>query len=673
MIKYNNTNNASTTLTAWISPSSTTLIVENGDILPTAPFLLTLEHFDNEKVTVREIVKCIAKAWNILTIQRGAWTCVQDDSATPKVQNNTPHSFSVWDCASIYWTSEQVQDIQNEIEKKLNIDDFQAWTYVYGATSTWTDAYSITIPWTLTSYSVGQVFRFMADVQNTWNATLNVNWIWAIEILKNHDKHLESGDIEAWQIVEVAFDGTSFQMNSQIATVVDLWNIDSLKMSGVVGELYTLDDELYIQDVSQDLNTEEWTNVINVWYDKEETHIQRIANGTSGNSISLYVAKVWSPTTNFTVEIRKGIYAEADGRAYWTGDSTQILASKSIPYSSFTTDFQKITIVFDENIELQRGEFIDVVCYQSWVWDEKIKSTTNYFTIEWYWNKLGEWNSVNYVDNGTITKTVFIAYCQSDIFENRVFSKAKKTITTTANFKRTLQGQWVVQYLNGVLPDRITVFSYSATGSSVTMNVKGSVYMWSSSFGYIADGWAETEIANVWSTVATRNFDTTITFTKNITFYIKSTSNSSAGSDSWNFVATYSDVSTNNFNITWKTVSVISVANETSIITEWKVNEKRYTQHENKEPFEEVVATIAVNNSTWSYVCDKNWIYKITNYPNNAIQVKLNWAFIFSWSSYSSYPIIYDWKIWDVIEVFSGAKTRATITYSSRNISIITV
>jgi tagatose-1,6-bisphosphate aldolase non-catalytic subunit AgaZ/GatZ len=137
MIKYNNTNNASTTLTAWISASSTTLIVENGDILPTAPFLLTLEHFDNEKVTVREIVKCIAKADNILTIQRGAWTCVQDDSASTKEQGNSAHSFSVGDCASIYWTSEQVQDIQNEIEKKLNIDDFQAWTYVYGATSTW--------------------------------------------------------------------------------------------------------------------------------------------------------------------------------------------------------------------------------------------------------------------------------------------------------------------------------------------------------------------------------------------------------------------------------------------------------------------------------------------------------------------------------------------------------
>lgn len=228
MNNYNNSNNASTTISAWISASATTLLVDNGAILPNAPFLLTLEHMDNEKVTVREIVKCTAKIGNSLTIERSAWICVQDDTVTPKVQNNTPHSFWVGDFASIYWTSEQVKDIQDEINQKLNITDFQAWTYVYSSSSTETDAYSITIPWTITSYQLGQVFRFMADVENTWNATLNVNWIWAIEILKNHDQHLQSGDIEAWQIVEVAFDGTSFQMNSQIAQVVSLDDITTL-------------------------------------------------------------------------------------------------------------------------------------------------------------------------------------------------------------------------------------------------------------------------------------------------------------------------------------------------------------------------------------------------------------------------------------------------------------
>jgi hypothetical protein len=35
-------------------------------------------------------------------------------------------------------------------------------------------------------------------------------------------------------------------------------------MSGVVGELYTLDDELYLQDVSEDLDLTQPVAVINV-------------------------------------------------------------------------------------------------------------------------------------------------------------------------------------------------------------------------------------------------------------------------------------------------------------------------------------------------------------------------------------------------------------------------
>ena len=604
MIKYNNTNNASTTLTAWISPSSTTLIVENGDILPTAPFLLTLEHFDNEKVTVREIVKCIAKAWNILTIQRGAWTCVQDDSATPKAQNNTPHSFSVWDCASIYWTSEQVQDIQNEIEKKLNIDDFQAWTYVYGATSTETDAYSITIPWTLTSYAVGQVFRFMADVDNEWNATLNINGLWAVEIRKNHDKILDNGDIEAGQIVEVAYDWTYFQMDSQVATVVDLWNIDSLKMSGVVGELYTLDDELYLQDVSEDLDLTQPVAVINVWYDKEEVHIQRIANGISGNSVSLYIAKFWSPVTNFNVEIRKGIYAEADWRAYWTGDETQILASKSISYSSFTEVFQKITITFDDDIELQRGDLIDVVCYQSWISDEKIKSTTNYFIIWWYVNQWWEWNSANYVDNGTVTKTNSIMYCYWDFLNNQLFSKVdytQKNIPlgnvfsadgTTINVTRDPRDA-TFDYTNST--DNVAVYNFKCSYSRAETDRYFRFYykIWDAadvqvwdvsntnldiSFSVVVPAWKQIRVKMVQFNTS---YNTTLTRT-----------NSSLD-------VSYTGPIEKKIGIVWKAASIIPVSNETSIITEWNVNWEWYGKQPNTKDID--ISTITKNTDFYLY------------------------------------------------------------------------
>ena len=404
MIKYNNTNNASTTLTAWISASSTTLIVENGDILPTAPFLLTLEHFDNEKVTVREIVKCIAKVGTILTIQRGAWTCVQDDTATPKAQNNTHHSFSVWDVASIYWTSEQVQDIQNEIEKKLNIDDFQAWTYVYGATSTETDAYSITIPWTLTSYSVGQVFRFMADTENTWNATLNVNGIWEKEILKNHDQHLQSGDIEAGQIVEVAYDGTNFQMDSQIASVISLDDISSLSYNDTTCYAW---EEIHENDLivtngnsfnpdRADESTDVWGQTVNkyaIWF---------IGNGEVTNCFQI---KTWiiegATPDSVTVSIETDDNWKPSGTAVATADITDIIDNSLV--SSTLRQIDWLTTSWSMTYTLYRLSCFAKHNYLDWFCTINKNNILNYTKVSQgfypgYYNNDKEYDTYGYYD-----------------------------------------------------------------------------------------------------------------------------------------------------------------------------------------------------------------------------------------------------------------------------------
>lgn len=639
MIKYNNTNNASTTLTAWISASSTTLIVENGAILPAVPFLLTLEHFDNEKVTVREIVKCIAKADNILTIQRGAWTCVQDDSASTKEQGNSAHSFSVGDCASIYWTSEQVQDIQNEIEKKLNIDDFQAWTYVYGATSTWTDAYSITIPWTITSYQLGQVFRFMADVDNQGPATLNINGLWAVEIRKNHDIILDNGNIEAGQIVEVAYDWTYFQMDSQVATVVDLWNIDSLKMSGVVGELYTLDDELYLQDVSEDLDLTQPVAVISVWADKEETHIQRIANGITGNSVSLYIAKVWSPVTNFTVEIRKGIYAEADWRAYWTGDENEIIASKSISYSSFTDSFQKITITFDDDIELQRGDLIDIVCYQSWIGDEKIKNTTNCFIIGWYGNQRWEWNSINYVDNGTITQDVTIPYCEASCFYDKLFCKTIESddVNLYSNYTKDNWSQ-------GSIWSKIEI-SWLTFTNNLPFAVKYSLqcnFQYTKGYWVVSvviGAWEEEEVRRWRSAGGTINVSGIVPPSGTAKVYVQNTRTDSGLGTFARTNCVYTTVQNTSIqkeiNIIWKATSILPVSSEMSMVTYGNANWKRFTQS-----YDLAKPTQNTDFYLWKdaiIVCQFSHTISAQNSATFKIKQEWNDYRIWSWGGWSSW------------------------------------
>jgi len=90
--------------------------------------------------------------------------------------------------------------------------------YVYAADAEASDTYVITLTPAIAAYAVGQVFHFKANTANTGAATLNVNGKGAITIKKLYDQDLATGDIEAGQIVTVVYDGTNFQMQSQLAS-----------------------------------------------------------------------------------------------------------------------------------------------------------------------------------------------------------------------------------------------------------------------------------------------------------------------------------------------------------------------------------------------------------------------------------------------------------------------
>lgn len=86
----------------------------------------------------------------------------------------------------------------------------------YAADTGAADVYAMALSPAITAYVAGQRFSFKATNANTGASTLNVNTVGAKNILKHNDVALASGDIEAGQIVEVEYDGTSFQMLSQL-------------------------------------------------------------------------------------------------------------------------------------------------------------------------------------------------------------------------------------------------------------------------------------------------------------------------------------------------------------------------------------------------------------------------------------------------------------------------
>lgn len=98
-------------------------------------------------------------------------------------------------------------------------DRWQKGGAVYAADGGSSDTYAVTYDPPIKAYTTGMVIQFYANTANTGTATLNVNGLGAKTIRKMNDATLETGDIEAGQLVTVIYDGTYFQMQSQTAQV----------------------------------------------------------------------------------------------------------------------------------------------------------------------------------------------------------------------------------------------------------------------------------------------------------------------------------------------------------------------------------------------------------------------------------------------------------------------
>jgi hypothetical protein len=70
----------------------------------------------------------------------------------------------------------------------------------------------------ITAYAAGQEITFKAGAASTGASTLNVNTLGAKALKKLHDQDIASGDIESGSIVTAVYDGTNFQVTSQLAT-----------------------------------------------------------------------------------------------------------------------------------------------------------------------------------------------------------------------------------------------------------------------------------------------------------------------------------------------------------------------------------------------------------------------------------------------------------------------
>ena len=102
------------------------------------------------------------------------------------------------------------------------------------------NTYAIALTPAVTAYVAGQVFHFKAANASSGASTLNVNALGAKNIKKKNDQDIAAGDIEQNAIVSVIYDGTSFQMLSQLGTSAG--SMSSWTLSGDSGSNQTIND-----------------------------------------------------------------------------------------------------------------------------------------------------------------------------------------------------------------------------------------------------------------------------------------------------------------------------------------------------------------------------------------------------------------------------------------------
>lgn len=123
----------------------------------------------------------------------------------------------------------------------INAGQIQDGGLIFQASDTGSaNTYAIALTPAVTAYVAGQVFHFKAANASSGASTLNVNALGAKNIKKKNDQDIAAGDIEQNAIVSVIYDGTSFQMLSQLGTSAG--SMSSFTLTGDSGSNQTVED-----------------------------------------------------------------------------------------------------------------------------------------------------------------------------------------------------------------------------------------------------------------------------------------------------------------------------------------------------------------------------------------------------------------------------------------------
>ena len=330
-------------LLAGISASATSIILQTGEgnLFPAVfPYLLKIEKYDatsgleNKPVTKREIVKVMNKAGDTFTIVRGAWDCPVSDTAT--TQTNTALAFDSGDFAYLVFANEQIEDIQDEVER-LETDKAND-SVVVKLTG------NQTIAGTKTFSSNPQVPTGTTGLDAVNKAQLDADILaaWAVESLNDRDTYLLWEDVVA----------------------------------------------------SNSLFVEDWPTFA------ESTVVQNVGDVAANTRIAIPIFWSWVAGSEFNLALRKFVSPwvdyrfriETDSAVSPSGTLIDANAEATVTEASLTTSLVDTTVTLAGSITIPLWQRAWIVWFAGTYGSETVNGT-NYYGIGYVWRSTTTRNS----------------------------------------------------------------------------------------------------------------------------------------------------------------------------------------------------------------------------------------------------------------------------------------
>ena len=205
------------------------------------------------------------------------------------------------------------------------------------------------------------------------------------------------------------------QAEQKVGKLEEAGTPDHLSIKEIIGEKYKASDLLTRAYLPLSANSDIPLN-FGETAENKELHIQRISSWHTDNKIKIKLKKKWNPTSNVTIEVRKGVKVESGDIVYRYGG--EVLATAAIQANQITTSRKEFTATLDKSPLLARGELYSVVvkCQGS------VYHNADFYQIACS----GEWSeafcAVQVNDNSRVS-TYYIPYCESSMFLDYCLAK----------------------------------------------------------------------------------------------------------------------------------------------------------------------------------------------------------------------------------------------------------